>query len=52
MVLSHTNEDEVSNVLRKIENKKSAGHNGMSNEILKCCSPINEPFLVDFFKNR
>ena len=49
MVLSHTNEDEVSKVLRKLKNKKSAGHDGISNEILKCCSPIVEPFLVDIF---
>ena len=44
MVLSYTNELEVSKVEGSLKNKKSSGHDGISNEILKCCSPITEKY--------
>ena len=31
------------------KNKKSSGHDGISNEILKCCSPVIEPILAEIF---
>ena len=31
------------------KNKKSTGYDGISNEILKCCSPIIEPYVADVF---
>ena len=34
----------------KMKNKKSAGHDGISYEILKRCSPIIEPFSVEIFE--
>ena len=46
MPLSETNEQEISKVLWKMKNKKSAGYDGISNEILKCCSPIIESHLA------
>ena len=46
MVLHQTNESEVTKILRKMKNKKSTGHDGISNEILKCCSPIIECHLA------
>ena len=39
-VLHQTNESEVTKILKKLKNKKSTGHDGISNDILKCCSPI------------
>ena len=49
MFVHPTNEKEISEILRGLKNKKSSGHDGISNEILKCCSPIIEPFLVKIF---
>ena len=46
MLLSETNEQEISKILCKMKNKKSAGYDGISNEILKCCSPIIECYLA------
>ena len=45
------NESEVTKILRKMKNKKSTGHDGISNEILKCCSPLlnvilQEPLII------
>ena len=39
MVLSQTDEKEVSRVIQNLKNKKSFGHDSVSNEMLKCCSP-------------
>ena len=47
MLSSKTNEQEVSKILRKMKNKKSAGFDGVSNETLKCCSPIFECYLAE-----
>ena len=48
MFVHPTNEKENYEILHGMKNKKS-GHYGISNEILKCCSPILEPFLVRIF---
>ena len=45
MVLPKT--DEVRSIINKMKNKKSTDHDGISNEILKLCFPIIEPYLVD-----
>ena len=43
--------DEVSKIIKSIlkKNKKSTGYDGISNEILKCCSPVIEPYLTEAF---
>ena len=46
MVLHQTNESEVTEILKKLKNKKSTGHDGISNKIWKCCSPIIECHLA------
>ena len=46
MVLHPTNEHEISKILRQMKNKKSTGYDGISNEILKCCSPVVEHYLA------
>ena len=46
-----TNELKVSEIVGSLKNKKSSGHDGMSNEILKCCSPILEKHLVRSFND-
>ena len=51
MVLNYTNKHEISNILAKMKNKKSSGHDGISNEILKCCSPVIENYLTNCFNN-
>ena len=50
MLLSETNEQEISKISCKMKNKKSADSNGISNETLKCCSPIIECFLAKAVK--
>ena len=49
MNLNYTNELEVSKIVGSLKNKTSSGHDGISNEILKCCSPIIENYLVRSF---
>ena len=49
MFVHPTNENEIYEILHAMKRKKSSGHDGISNEILKCCSPILEPFLVRIF---
>ncbi|MEL6988783.1 MAG: reverse transcriptase family protein, partial [Bacteroidota bacterium] len=49
MVIFPTNELEVSKILNRMKNKKSFGYDGISNEILKCCSPVIEGFLARAF---
>ena len=51
MVLNYTNELEVSKIVASLKNKKSSGHDGISNKILKSCSPIIEKYLVARFNN-
>ena len=49
MVTNPTNSQEVTKILKHLKNKKSSGHDGISNEILKCCSPVIEPILAKIF---
>ena len=49
MVSNYTSELEVSKIIGSLKNKTSSGHDGISNEILKCCSPIIEKYLVRRF---
>ena len=49
MVLNNTTTEKITKIFRNLKNKKSAGHDGISNEILKCCSPIIEPYVADVF---
>ena len=49
MVLNHKNELEVSKIIASLKNNKSSGHNGISNKILNCSSPIIEKYLVGSF---
>ena len=44
MVTFHRDELEIGNIISNLKNKKSLRHDGISNEILKCCSPIVEPY--------
>ena len=46
-----TDEFEGSKKLKYMKNKKSTGEDGMSNEMLKCCSPIIEPQIATLFNN-
>ena len=49
MVLNNTTTEEINKIFRNLKNKKSTGHDGISHEILKCCSPIIEPYVADVF---
>ena len=49
MFLSCTDEKEVAKLIQNLKNKKSIGHDGISNEMLKCCSPIIEKYIVKAF---
>ena len=51
MVPNYTNQHETSKFLAKMKNKKNSGHDGISNEILKCCSPVIEIYLTNCFNN-
>ena len=46
----YTNELEVSKLFTPLKHKKSRGHDGISIEILKSCSPVIEIDLVGSFK--
>ena len=49
MVLAYTNEHEIKDILENLKPKHSTGHDEISNEILKCCSPIIEKYLTTLF---
>ena len=49
MVLATTNEQEIKKILENLKPKRSTGHDEISNEILKCCSPIIEKYLTTLF---
>ena len=51
MFVYPTDEFEVSKILENMKNKKSTGEDGISNEMLKCCSPIIEPHIATMFNN-
>ena len=44
--MDSTGEFEVASVIEALKNKKSCGRDGISSEILKSCSPINERYLA------
>ena len=45
IVIFPTDEPEIGKIISNLKNKKSHGHDGIRNEILKCCSPIVETYL-------
>ena len=47
IVIHPTDHLEVSKTIKQLKNKKSYGHDGISNEILKRCSPVIDSFLAD-----
>ena len=49
MVTTPTNSQEVARILKHLKNKKSSGHDGISNEYLKCFSPVKETILAEIF---
>ena len=51
MVLQKTDNLEVMKVIKELKNKKSSGSDDISNEIIKCCSPVVENFLAIAFNN-
>ena len=52
MVLKHTNEMEVSKLKASLKNKKSIGHDGISNKIPRSCSQISEKYLAGLLIER
>lgn len=51
MVLNYSDENEVAQIIKELKNKKSTGHDGLSNEMLKQCSPVIEKYLSEAFNN-
>ena len=49
MVVHQTNASEVTKIIREMKCKKSYGEDGITNEIIKCCSPIVENFIAIAF---
>ena len=49
MFLQPTDHWEVAKILKQMKNKKSYGLDGISNEILKCSSPVIEPVKAAVF---
>ena len=49
LFIEPTGEFEVASVIKALKNKKSSGMDGISNETLKCCSPIIERHLARAF---
>ena len=49
MVVYPTNASEVTSKIKKMKNKESCGEDGISNEILKCCSPIVDEYIAIAF---
>ena len=51
MFVYPTDEFEVSKILKNVKSKKNTGEDGISNEMLKCCSPKLEPHFATLFNN-
>ena len=49
MVLAYCDKNEVAQIINALKNKKSVGHDGLSNEMLKHCSPVIEKYLSEAF---
>ena len=43
--------NEIENIILALKNKKTCGHDGFSNEMIKLCSPVISPYLVQCFNN-
>ena len=41
--------NEIENIILALKNKKTYGHDGFSNEMIKLCSPVISPYLVQCF---
>ena len=44
MVIFPKDELEIGKIISNLKHTKSHGHDGISNEILRCCSPLVEPY--------
>ena len=51
MFVYPTDEFEVSKILKNVKSKKNTGEDGISNEMVKCCSPKLEPHFATLFNN-
>ena len=49
MNFNYTSPEELALIIKKKKNRKSSGCDGISNEILKCCSPVVEEHLSKAF---
>ena len=49
MVLAYCDKNEVAQIINALKNKKIVGHDGLSNEMLKHCSPVIEKYLSEAF---
>ena len=47
--LSYTNENEVSKLIRNLDNKKSCGYDRITNKVLKSSCNVILPFVVNLF---
>ena len=47
MIIPPTDHLKASKIIKQLKNKKSSGHDGISNELLKCCSPVIDSFLAN-----
>ena len=45
MALHEVGTDEISSIIKKLKNKRSTDPDGISNEILKCCSPVIDEYV-------
>ena len=50
MVLIITNKTELTKMIKLMRNKKSLRHDGISNKILKYCSPVIDTVIANIFK--
>ena len=41
--------NEIENIILALKNKKTCDHDGFSNEMIKLCSPVISPYLVQCF---
>ena len=49
LVTTLTNSQDIARILKHSKTKKSSGRDGISKEILKCCSPVLEQILAEIF---
>ena len=46
MVSLDANETEVTKIIKLMRNRKSSGHDGIDNKILKCCPPVIDTVIA------